>query len=187
MWHELFALHPSVAEKVLRAVLVYAFLVIALRVGGKRELGQLSTIDFVVLLAVANAVQNGIIGTDDSVTGAVIGATTLFLVNGLVIMAVIRNRTARRLLVGHATVLVVDGQVLEDNLRKERLSREDLMQAVAEQGGGSLADVTRCAIEANGHISVTLRSADGSAELLGQVLERLAVIEKRLGQDPSRG
>lgn len=187
MWHEIFALHPSVAEKVLRAVLVYVFLVVALRVGGKRELGQLSTIDFVVLLAVANAVQNGIIGTDDSVTGAVVGAGTLFVVNGMVIMAVVRSRTARRLLVGHATLLVVNGQVLEDNLRKEHLSREDLMQAVAEQGGAGLSDVTRCAIEANGHISVTFRSADGSAELLAQVLDRLSVIETKLGERPGAG
>ena len=77
MLHDLFSMGPSVGEKILRAVLIYVFLLAALRVGGKRELGQLNTMDFVVLLAVANAVQNGIIGQDDSVTGAIIGATSL--------------------------------------------------------------------------------------------------------------
>ncbi|MEY4079817.1 MAG: hypothetical protein RL430_247, partial [Actinomycetota bacterium] len=80
MWHELFHLTPSVLEKILRAVAVYAFLLVALRLGGKREMGQLNMMDFVVLLAVANAVQNGIIGDDNSITGAVIGAATLFVI-----------------------------------------------------------------------------------------------------------
>ena len=71
MWHDMFALPVPVAEKILRALFVYLFLVIALRLAGKRELAQLSTFDFVVLLSVANAVQNGIIGNDDSITGAV--------------------------------------------------------------------------------------------------------------------
>ena len=81
MWHDMFALPVPVVEKVLRALFVYRFLVIALRLAGKRELAQLSTFDFVVLLSVANAVQNGIIGEDDSITGAWIGAMTLFLAN----------------------------------------------------------------------------------------------------------
>ena len=74
----MFDLDLSLGEKVIRAVVIYLFLVIALRLVGKRELTQLNTLDFVVLLAVANAVQNGLIGADNSVTGAVVGATVLF-------------------------------------------------------------------------------------------------------------
>src|SRR5262245_66370790 len=81
MWDDLFNLQVSVGEKVLRALLVYAFLIIALRVVGKRELGQANTLDLAVLLLVANAVQNGIIGNDVTVTGAVLGAATLFAIN----------------------------------------------------------------------------------------------------------
>lgn len=77
MWHQIFTLGESPIAKILRALLIYAFLVVALRVAGKRDLAQLNSFDFVVLLAVANAVQNGLIGNDNSVTGALLGATVL--------------------------------------------------------------------------------------------------------------
>lgn len=180
MWHELFTLHPSVAEKVMRAVLVYGFLVVALRLGGKREVGQLSTIDFIVLLAVANAVQNGIIGNDNSVTGAVVGATTLFLVNGLLVVLIIRSRNARRLLVGTPSVLVADGRVVEANLRHERMSRDELLQAVMEQGADDITDVEHCVIEPNGRIVVSLKNVDPNAGRYEMILERLSALEDHL-------
>lgn len=153
----MFDLAPSVLEKILRPVLIYAFLLVALRVGGKRELGQLNTMDFVVLLAVANAVQNGIIGTDDSVTGAVVGATSLFFLNELTAFASSRSRRIHRLLVGTPTVLIADGEVQERALRRERLSLDDLRDTVLAEGAGSFRDVRRCTIEPNGRIVVVLR------------------------------
>jgi uncharacterized membrane protein YcaP (DUF421 family) len=84
MWQDVFDLQVSAGEKVMRAILIHVFLIAILRIVGKRELGQANTLDLVVLLLVANAVQNGIIGNDLSVTGAVIGAATLFAVNELV-------------------------------------------------------------------------------------------------------
>jgi uncharacterized membrane protein YcaP (DUF421 family) len=178
MWHELFHLTPSILEKVLRAVAVYAFLLVSLRVAGKREMGQLNMMDFIVLLAVANAVQNGIIGNDNSVTGAVIGATTLFVVNWVTSMAAVRSPRARRVLVGMPTILVVDGVVNTRNLRHERMSMEDLMQAVSEAGGSSIAEVRRCAIEPNGHMAITLGQSDVNAARYAEVLERLATMEE---------
>jgi uncharacterized membrane protein YcaP (DUF421 family) len=178
MWHELFHLTPSILEKVLRAVAVYAFLLVSLRVAGKREMGQLNMMDFIVLLAVANAVQNGIIGNDNSVTGAVIGATTLFVVNWVTSMAAVRSPRARRVLVGMPTILVVDGVVNTRNLRHERMSMEDLMQAVSEAGGSSIAELRRCAIEPNGHIAITLGQSDVNAARYAEVLERLATMEE---------
>src|SRR5439155_3080341 len=77
MWHNMVDLDPTVLEKVLRSIAIYLFLALALRFFGKRELGQSNTLDLVVLLLVANAVQNGIIGADNSVTGALIGAIVL--------------------------------------------------------------------------------------------------------------
>src|ERR1700710_2403563 len=100
MWNAMFDLHMSLGEKVIRAVIIYLFLVIALRLVGKRELSQLNTLDFIVLLAVANAVQNGLIGEDNSVTGAVLGATVLFAVDGVLAFVIFRNRQAQRLIEG---------------------------------------------------------------------------------------
>ena len=111
MWNAMFELHLSLGEKFIRAVVIYLFLVIALRLVGKRELSQLNTLDFVVLLAVANAVQNGLIGPDDAVTGAIVGATVLFLADGALAFIVFRNRRAQQIIEGTATLVVKDGNV----------------------------------------------------------------------------
>src|SRR5579859_1233321 len=122
MWSAVFHLQVSVGEKVLRTVLIYLFLLIALRVFGKRELGQANTLDLVVLLLVANAVQNGIIGNDVSVTGAFIGAGTLFVVNEAL------NRTSyalpwvSRVLEGEPTPLIEDGKPVAKALRANSIS-----------------------------------------------------------------
>ena len=99
MWHSIWHLDLTVAEKVIRPILIYGFLVIALRVVGRRELGQANTLDLIVMLLIANAVQNGIIGDDVSVTGAFIGAGVLFGLNeGLNRVTAIK--TAERIVVG---------------------------------------------------------------------------------------
>lgn len=183
MWHDMFALGPSVGEKILRAVAIYGFLLVALRIGGKRELGQLNTMDFIVLLAVANAVQNGIIGDDNSITGAVIGAATLFVINGVASVGVSRSHFLRRVLVGSATPLVEGGVVNARNLRRLRMNMDDLMQAVTEAGGSALSDVERCVIEPNGHIAVTLVERDASAADLALVRAQLDRIERMLRPD----
>lgn len=180
MWHELFSLTPTVAEKIIRATVIYLFLLVALRVGGKRELGQLNTLDFIVLLTVANAVQNGIIGNDNSLTGAVIGALTLFLVNGLAAVATFRSPLIRRLLIGAPAILIEGGVVRQRTMRKERISDVDLIQAITEAGGTSTDDVERCVLETNGHISVSLRPVDPNADRFATISERLSRIEERL-------
>src|SRR3982750_994279 len=81
MWPNMFVLAVPLAEKILRPVLVYAFLIVGLRLAGKRELAQLNPFDLVVLLTISNTVQNAIIGDDNSVTGGVIGAATLLILN----------------------------------------------------------------------------------------------------------
>src|SRR5918994_3644695 len=108
--HDMFFLPLPAEEKVLRAVLVYAFLVIALRLVGKRELGQFNTLDLIVLLLVANAVQNGIIGAENSVTGAFIGAATLFVVNEAVNRVTYVFPGVSRLLEGNPTFLIEKGK-----------------------------------------------------------------------------
>src|SRR4051794_13055523 len=127
MWNATFDLHLSLGEKVIRAVVIYLFLVIALRLVGKRELSQLNTLDFVVLLAVANAVQNGLIGADNSVTGALTGAVTLFVVDGVLAFLLFRQLRLRRLVEGTPTILIDGGELLEDALRREELTHDDLL------------------------------------------------------------
>ena len=122
MWHDIFHLDVSVAEKLVRPILIYGFLAVALRLAGKRELAQLNSLDFVVLLAVANAVQNGIIGDDDSVTGGVLGASALFVFNGALAVVLFRRPKLRCLAEGTPRTLVSMGVVDLGALRKEGLT-----------------------------------------------------------------
>ena len=102
LWTDMFVLALPVAEKILRPIVVYFFLVIGLRLAGKRELAQLNPFDLVVLLTLSNTVQNAIIGDDNSVTGGIIGAATLLLVNYLVVRFLFRHEKLDRLVEGEA-------------------------------------------------------------------------------------
>src|SRR3954469_8701803 len=96
----LFDLHLGLAEKILRSLLVFVFLAVALRLGGKRELAQLNVLDLAVLLLASNALQNAMIGDDNSVTGGVLGAAALFFANYWFVRLTYRNRTVRRIFEG---------------------------------------------------------------------------------------
>ncbi|MHB1090329.1 MAG: DUF421 domain-containing protein [Ilumatobacteraceae bacterium] len=158
MWNSITHLDLSIAEKVIRPLIIYTFLVIGLRLSGKREIGQHNALELVVLLAVANAVQNGIIGQDTSITGALIGATTLFAANGLLEYGISRNTKLHRLVVGRPANLVSGGLVNHKALRRQRLSEEDLLEEAEEQGARSLSDVETAVLGANGHIVITLQN-----------------------------
>src|SRR5436309_2923312 len=109
--HDMFVLGLPVAEKVLRPVVVYAFLIVSLRLAGKRELAQLNPFDLVVLLTISNTVQNAIIGDDNSVTGGLIGAATLLLVNHVVVRTLYSHERLERLVEGDADLLIDEGCV----------------------------------------------------------------------------
>src|SRR5581483_9149494 len=125
LFHDMFALTLPVVEKVLRPIVVYFFLIAGLRLAGKRELAQLNTFDLVVLLTISNTVQNAIIGEDNSVTGGMIGAATLLLVNYVVVRFLYSHESIDRLIEGDPDVLVENGQVCHDALTKN-----------LKQGGG---------------------------------------------------
>src|ERR1700738_4183802 len=110
-WKDMFVLGLPLAEKILRPIFVYAFLVISLRLSGKRELVQLNPFDLVVLLTLSNTVQNAIIGDDNSVSGGIIGASSLLVVNYLVVRFLYNHRKLDQLVEGKATALVRDGQI----------------------------------------------------------------------------
>ena len=125
-------------EKVMRSLLVYVFLIAALRVVGKRELGQANTLDLIVLLLVANAVQNGIIGNDLSVTGAVLGAATLFLVNEIFARTTAVWPFASRLLEGEPTMLIEEGNHGRQHRRRAVGKDGELSAAAGKRRQGGL-------------------------------------------------
>src|SRR5580704_7158977 len=122
LMHDMFFLGLPVAEKIIRTVLVYVFLIVGLRLAGKRELAQINPFDLVVLLTLSNTVQNAIIGDDNSVTGGVIGATTLLFINHVVVRYLYGHERLERLVEGDADVLIDGGVIKFDRLKKELIT-----------------------------------------------------------------
>src|SRR5438128_6474500 len=107
MWHNIFSLGVSWEERVVRAVIVYAFLLVAIKAFGRRELGQLTAFDLIVLLTLSNILQNAMIGNDNSLSGGVIGAMVLLSANYAVALLVFRSRRAERMVQGQPRVLIL--------------------------------------------------------------------------------
>src|ERR1700730_16185112 len=114
IWKDMFVLGLPILEKVLRPIVVYAFLIVGLRLSGKRELAQLNPFDLVVLLTLSNTVQNAIIGEDNSVTGGIIGATSLLLINYIVVRFLFGHAGLDRVVEGEADVLIEKGVLRKD-------------------------------------------------------------------------
>ena len=163
----------SILEKVLRPVLVYVFLVVGLRLAGKRELAQLNAFDLVVLLTLSNTVQNAIIGPDTSVLGGVIGATTLLVFNYAVVRFVFAHPRIERLLEGDADVLMRGGKVLEERLRAEGIAVNELEAASRRQGFASLHEVDKAILEANGGVTFVSRKPRPHEARHQDVMKRL--------------
>ena len=150
MWKEIFVLGAPLLEKILRPVAVYVFLVLVLRVFGKRELAQLNPFDLVVLLSLSNTVQNAIIGNDNSLTGGLVGAFTLLAMNYLVVRFLFRHRRLDQIFEGRPTVLVEHGHIVKDALARELLTRSELVTVLHRQGFDGLHEVDRCVLEPGG-------------------------------------
>src|ERR1700688_1056164 len=125
--NEMFSLTVPVLEKIARPILVYAFLVLLLRIFGKRELAQLNPFDLVVLLSLSNTVQNAIIGNDNSLTGGLIGAFSLLATNYLVVRFLFKHRRFDQILEGSPTTLVERGAICREGLARELLTEPELL------------------------------------------------------------
>lgn len=147
---DMFGLGLPIMEKMLRPVIVYVFLIVGLRLAGKRELAQLNPFDLVVLLSLSNTVQNAIIGDDNSVTGGIIGATTLLAVNYFVVRFVFKHRRLDQVIEGTPTVLIENGQLCRDALAHELLTEEELRTVAHRQGFAKLEEVESCILEPGG-------------------------------------
>ncbi len=115
---DMFVLGLPIAEKILRPIVVYVFLVIGLRLAGKRELAQLNPFDLIVLLTLSNTVQNAIIGEDNSVTGGLIGAATLLTLNHFVVKYLYSHERLNQLIEGDSCVLIEAGELKMDTLKR---------------------------------------------------------------------
>jgi uncharacterized membrane protein YcaP (DUF421 family) len=147
-------------EFVLRGVIVYGFLIFMLRLTGKRQIGQMSPFDLVLLLVLSNAVQNSMNGGDNSVGGGLILATTLIAFNALISFLTSRNRRVEKMLVGEPEVLILDGKVVEKTLHDEAISLDELQGAMRAAGCADFKSVRLATLELNGQITI-VREEDG--------------------------
>jgi len=160
IWKDMFVLGVPVLEKILRPVIVYIFLVLMLRLSGKRELVQLNPFDLVVLLTLSNTVQNAIIGEDNTVTGGLLGASSLLAINYLVVRFLYNHRKLDQLVEGKADALMEGGKVRTEHLKRELITMAQLEAAARKQGFGSLAEVDQCILEPGGTLSFIGKKPD---------------------------
>ena len=182
IWNHMFVLGLPLLEKILRPVIVYIFLIIGLRLSGKRELAQLNPFDLIVLLTLSNTVQNAIIGDDNSVSGGIIGATSLLAVNYLVVRFLYDHRKIDQLVEGKADVLIEEGKIYEHKLKKELITREELAAAARKQGFDTLADVRQCTLEPGGTLSFTARKPDTEDIRHQELLKKFDALTEELAR-----
>src|SRR6476469_5153903 len=171
--HDMFVLGLPVAEKILRPIVVYFFLIALLRLAGKRELAQLNPFDLVVLLTLSNTVQNAIIGEDNSVTGGMIGAATLLVVNYAVVRFLYGHERLDQIVEGRCDVLIEDGVLRRDRLRKELITTTELEAAAHKQGFASLDEIDRAVLDPGGTIAFFARRPSPDATRHQELLARL--------------
>jgi uncharacterized membrane protein YcaP (DUF421 family) len=177
---DMFHLGLPVAEKIARPIVVYAALVVGLRLAGKRELAQLNPFDLVVLLTLSNTVQNAIIGDDNSVTGGLLGAATLLLVNYVVVRFLFRHDKLEQLVEGGETVLIDHGKLQESGLQSELITLPELQTAAHKQGFASLDEIERAVLEPGGSISFVGKRPDPDAVRHRELLDQLAAMRAEL-------
>jgi uncharacterized membrane protein YcaP (DUF421 family) len=138
----------------IRTTAVYLVILVGLRLAGKREIGQMTVFDLVVLLLIANAVQNAMVGPDTSLVGGIVAAAVLLLVNVIVARLRLRWPRLRRLVEGTPTLLVLHGKVISQHMQREGIDEESLLEALREHGVAEISGVEMAVLEIDGSISV---------------------------------
>jgi uncharacterized membrane protein YcaP (DUF421 family) len=167
-------------EKILRPVVVYIFLIIGLRLAGKRELAQLNPLDLIVLLTLSNTVQNAIIGDDNSVTGGLLGATTLLAINYVVVRFLYRHERIERLVEGDSVTLVANGELQHPSCAREFITVEELESAARRQGLENLAAVKTAILEPGGTITFVPKTPTADTRRHNRLMHRLDDIAQDL-------
>ena len=178
--HDMFVLGVPVLEKIVRTIIVYAFLIVMLRLAGKRELAQLNTFDLVVLLLLSNTVQNAIIGNDNTVTGGALGAATLLIVNHIVVQFLYNHEKIDRLVEGDADTLITGGVIQKDRLARELITEAELLSAAHKQGFAALEEIDQAVLEPGGTIAFFAHKPTPDITRHLAVMARLNEISARL-------
>ena len=180
MSHNMFFLPVPLAEKIIRPVIVYLFLVGFLRLFGKRELAQLNPFDLVVLLSLSNTVQNAMIGDDNSVSGGIVGAFSLLAINWLLAWVLYRAPKVTGVLAGHPATLVTDGVVDLAELKKQSLTHEELVSVLNKNGFNDPADVKTCVLEPNGTFFVEGKKPSSDDVERDEILKALTELSQEV-------
>jgi Predicted membrane protein len=138
----------------LSSVTVYVFIVLAIRIFGKKELAQLSVIDLVFILLISNAVQNAMVGEDSSLLGGLIAAASLFIVNHVFKLVLYHFPGLSRLIQGEPLMLIYNGKLNMDNIRKSKITVREIMEAIREHGVSTIEEVDLAVLEVDGNISI---------------------------------
>jgi uncharacterized membrane protein YcaP (DUF421 family) len=189
MWHDLFIFQIPVLEKVVRTVAVYLLILLIFRVIGKRSIGSLNTMDFVVMFLLSNVVQNAIIGNDNSLIGGAVGAGTLVLTNAIVDRLAFEFPAFRRLVEGTATQVVDDGKVDAAALRRLGMRQEELDHAIHLQDGDDVSEIGNGTLQPGGQLILTLKPGEQDADHndiadLRKQLDRIEALLRRPAADP---
>jgi uncharacterized membrane protein YcaP (DUF421 family) len=170
----MFTYDPAVLGAiVLRTLIVYVAVLVGIRLTGKREIGQLTPFDLVILLLLSNAVQNAMTGPDTSVSGGLVAAASLLVVNTLVAQIRMRSHRFRRFVEGVPVVLVTHGEIQFRNLNHERITVEELEAVMREHEVMHIADVELAMLETDGTISVIRRAREDGGERFVKSRKRL--------------
>jgi uncharacterized membrane protein YcaP (DUF421 family) len=168
----------SVSEKLIRTLIVYGFLLIGLRLAGKRELSQINPFDLVVLLLLSNTVQNAIIGNDNSLLGGIIGAAALLVINAVVVRLLYHYGQLDKV-EGRPDDLIRNGRILRHHLEREMITVAELEAAARRQGIESLAGVQSCRLETGGALTFIQRHPTDDESRHHETLGLLAQLEAR--------
>jgi uncharacterized membrane protein YcaP (DUF421 family) len=180
VWSDLIVPGVPILEKIVRPLIVYFALLVLFRLFGKRELAQLNPFDLIVLLTISNTVQNAIIGNDNSVSGGLVGAVTLLVMNFLVVRFMYNHEKLERLVEGDATVLIENGRIRKDRLDKELITLAELEAAAHRQGFESLDEVQRAILEASGTLAFFGRKPNVETIRQEELIDRLDEIRDLL-------
>ena len=182
MWKDMFVLQVPLLEKVLRTALVYSLILVLVRLGGKRGLATMNTLDFIVVFLLASVVQNALIGDDNTVTGGAIGAIVLITLNRAVRWFIRTSPRAARVLEGRPTTVIEHGRVVQSALRRLGLRTSELDHAIRSQHGDDLDEIDHGELTPSGQFVLTLKSEEQSSTKadIDRLTARLHHIEELL-------
>ena len=137
-----------------RSVAVYLFMILAIKFFGKKELSQLSVIDLVFILLISNSVQNAMVGPSTTLAGGITAAASLFIINSILKQFLFRDKKVNEWIQGSPVILVHDGKILDEHLKNEKITHEELDAAIREHGVNSVSEVNLAILEVDGNISI---------------------------------